>query len=254
MSAYDYTFSISISEVSTTGFRVNGKIQLGINSYNANGFNVYTSVDGLGTKNHTAVINTKGGSYSFSDYYSVSASEGSRKYTCKVGGDMSWSSQTPTSGNPVITTTTVPAKAYVAHGNPTITVSKTPVHYGESITISWVKSSTQGNAAFKEFRLLRDGKSIYQGTDTSANDNPSAWTGPAGGEETYTIREVHVWNGLEKITEASVTVEVQSGIVSIYDDDENHHVGLVTVYDSEGKGHYVLITAYDSEGSPHNVV
>lgn len=57
-----------------------------------------------------------------------------------------------------------------------------------------------------------------------------------------------------KQTEASVSIKVQSGVVTVYDSNGVKHVGLVTMYDSKGVKHYVLITAYDKNGKAHNVV
>ncbi len=79
-------------------------------------------------------------------------------------------------------------------------------------------------------------------------------TGAKGGTATYTVKEIHTWYGSEKTTQASVSVTVRSGIVSVYDSSGNRHTGLVTAYDSSGKSHFVLITAYDANGSPHSVV
>lgn len=89
MSSYDHDLSIWITEVSATGFRVNGRVKLGRNSYNANGFHVETGVNGYGSRGHTASIGTRGGSYDFSDYYSVGTSYDARSFSCHVSADLS---------------------------------------------------------------------------------------------------------------------------------------------------------------------
>lgn len=256
---WNHNFYISISDISSSGFRVNGTFQAGQNSYNAAGFNVYTSVDGLGRNNHTAVISSKGGSYSFSDYYSVSEYKDASNYTCYVGGDLSWSGNTADSGNPVSTTATVPARTYNAHGNPSFSASKTTVNYGESIKLSWAKSGTQGNANFNHFELYhgdanKSSNKLYSGSGTSMTVKPSDYTGAKGGTVTFSIWECHEWYGDYKWTHTDITVTVRSGVVSVYDDAGKKHVGLVSAYDSSGKQHYVLITAYDENGKAHNVV
>lgn len=100
---------IWISDISTTGFRVNGKIQFDSKTWNALGFNVYTEANGFSRRNHTAVIPNRGGSYSFSDYYSVSASTSDRTITCRVGADLSWSATGSSTGNPVSANANIPA-------------------------------------------------------------------------------------------------------------------------------------------------
>lgn len=112
---FNHNIYISITEVSSTGFRVNGSITLGQNSSNASGFQVNTDVDGFSTRYHTVYINRKGGSASWSDYYSVGQSYDSRTYACSVWADLSWSSNGSNTGNPVRTTATVPATARPTH-------------------------------------------------------------------------------------------------------------------------------------------
>ena len=113
---YNHNLYISISDVSSTGFRVNATFVAGQNSYNAQGFTVNTDVDGFSTRYHTAYISSRGGSDSWSDYYSVSE-DGlrDRVYNCSAWADTSWSSNGCDSGNPVRTSVTVPKRAYVGH-------------------------------------------------------------------------------------------------------------------------------------------
>ena len=112
MSSYNHDLSIWITEVSATGFRVNGRVKLGRNSYNANGFYVETGVSGYGSRGHTASIGTRGGSYDFSDYYSVGTSYDARSFSCHVSADLSWSSNGTNTGNPVYATAWTPASEY----------------------------------------------------------------------------------------------------------------------------------------------
>lgn len=149
---------------------------------------------------------------------------------------------------------TIPARQYSAHGNPTISASKTTANYGETITLSWSKSANQGNANFDRFELWQGGTRLYSGSAISMNVVPSSVTGARGGTATYTVKEIHEWYGSYPETSASVSITVRSGVVSVYDSSGNKHTGLVTAYDSEGKSHYVLITAYDSSGKAHSVV
>lgn len=149
---------------------------------------------------------------------------------------------------------TIPARTYSAHGNPTIRASKTTANYGESVTISWAKSSTQGNANFDRFELWQGNTKLYSGSAISKSVKPSDVTGAKGGTATYTVKEIHEWYGSYPSTQSSVSITVRSGVVSAYDSTGKKHTGLVTAYDSSGKSHYVLITAYDANGSPHSVV
>lgn len=154
----------------------------------------------------------------------------------------------------VFVTVTVPARPYHAHGNPTLSTIKTTVHYGEVLTLSFAKSETQGNANFDHFELYQGNTQLYKGTDTSYAVTPSDVTGAKGGTVTYTLKEVHKWYDEYKTTTASVSIKVQSGVVTIYDENRVKHVGLVTMYDEQRVKHYVLITAYDENGKAHNVV
>lgn len=148
----------------------------------------------------------------------------------------------------------IDARPYRAHGNPSFSTPKTTVHYGETVELSWSKSETQGNANFDHFELWQGSTKLYSDSNTSYTVTPSSVTGAKGGTATYTLKEVHEWYGEYKETEASVSIKVQSGVVTMYDSNGVKHVGLVTVYDAQGVKHYVLITAYDENGKAHNVV
>ena len=95
---------------------------------------------------------------------------------------------------------------------------------------------------------------LYSGSGISKSVVPSDVTGAKGGTATYTLKEIHEWYGSYPSTESSVSINVRSGVVSVYDSSGTKHTGLVTAYDSSGKSHFVLITAYDANGSPHSVV
>lgn len=151
-------------------------------------------------------------------------------------------------------TVTIPARPYYAHGVPSISASKSTANYGESVTISWGKSATQGNATFARFELWQGNNQLYSGSANSKSVRPSDVTGAKGGTATYTVKEIHEWYGSYPSTQNSTTITVRSGVVSAYDSSGAKHTGLVTAYDSSGNAHYVLITAYDSEGKAHSVV
>lgn len=148
----------------------------------------------------------------------------------------------------------IPARVRNAHGNPNVKANKTKAYYSEKITLTFSKSATQGNANFDHFEVWQGSKKLYSGSNTSYVVTPSDVTGAKGGTVTYTIKEVHEWYGTYPETSVTIKIEVQSGVVTVYDSNKKKHVGLVTAYDSKGKGHYVLITAYDSSGKAHNVV
>lgn len=149
---------------------------------------------------------------------------------------------------------TIPARTRTPHGKPTVKTNKTTTNYGESATISWAKSSTQGNASFKRFELWQGNTKLYSGSGISKSVIPSDATGAKGGTATYKVKEIHEWYGSYPSTENTVSINVRSGVVSAYDSTNKRHTGLVTAYDANGNSHYVLITAYDSNGSPHSVV
>lgn len=146
--AWQCELFISISGVSPLGFTVNGSVKLGNQTWNALGFNCYTSVDGVGTNNHNIVIPNKGGSAGFSNAYSVGRSYQNRTYTCHVGGDFSWATGTthPPS-NPVNATVTVPAGlhtvSYNANGG-TGAPSNQTKEWGNVLTMSSTRPTRTG--------------------------------------------------------------------------------------------------------------
>lgn len=139
-------------------------------------------------------------------------------------------------------------------GNPTVTISKTVANYGESVTVSWAKSATQGNAPFTRFELWQGSNLLYSGSGISKAVTPSDVTGAQGGNVTYTVKEIHTWAGVEYETSSSVSVEVRSGTVTVYNSQGTKCTGLVTVYNSQGDACYALITVYDDDGLPHNII
>lgn len=148
----------------------------------------------------------------------------------------------------------IPARTRTPHGDPTISASATEAVYGEQVTLAWAKSATQGNANFDRFELWQGSTRLYSGADTSMAVTPSDVTGAKGGTATYEIREIHEWYGTEYTTKATVSVDVMSGTVTVYDGEGKPHVGLVTAYDADGAARRVLITAYDAEGKPRVTV
>lgn len=148
----------------------------------------------------------------------------------------------------------IPARTRTPHGNPTMSASKTIANYGESVTLSWAKSPSQGNANFERFELSQGNSLIYSGSAISKSVVPSDYSGAQGGDVIFKLKEVHEWYGTYPSTETTVTVNVRSGVVTVYDSSGNKHTGLVTAYDSSGNAHYVLISAYDSSGAKHSVV
>ena len=104
-------------------------------------------------------------------------------------------------------TVTVSARTYHAHGNPTITLASNCLQ-GQQVTVSWAKSATQGNAAFTRFELWQGNNKLYSGSNTSYTVTPSTVTGTAGGNVTYTVKEIHTWYSSEKTTSASKTIAV----------------------------------------------
>ena len=167
MAGYNADIWISTSEVTPVGFRVNGSIKLGKNSWNAAGFNCYTSVDNVGRSNHTVKIPNKGGQASFSNYYSISLSYpesySERTFTCRVGADLSWSSNGADTGNPVTTTVRVPAGlhtvSYNANGGTGAPSSQTK-EYGTVLTLSKTQPTRTGYT-FTGWATSQDGKVAY---------------------------------------------------------------------------------------------
>ena len=178
---------------------------------------------------------------------SVTGSKGG-SVTYKVKEIHEWYSTYPETSNSVSVAVRGP------HGTPTLSASKTTANYGESVNLSWSKSSTQGNAAFARFELWQGNSKLYSGSALSKSVVPSNATGAKGGTATYVLKEIHEWYGSYPSTQTSKSITVRSGVVSAYDSSGKKHTGLVTAYDSNGKSHYVLITAYDSSGKAHSVV
>lgn len=213
-----------------------------------NGSNEWTSVN--------AIFNYSNAVGNVDHTWDVSRGQNDRNITCWTkywGTTVNGIGAAPHSGE-VDVTVTIPKRPYHAHGKPSFSAPKTTVHYGETIELSWSKSDTQGNANFDHFELWQGDTKLYSGSNTTYTVTPSSVTGAKGGTATYTLKEVHEWYGGYKTTEASISIKVQSGVVTVYDSDGIKHVGLVTVYDAQGVKHYVLITAYDENGNAHNVV
>lgn len=158
------SLSVWTSDVTPLGFTVHGGIQLGSGTWNALGFNCYTSVDGLGTNNHNVVIPNKGGYKAISNAYGVSASDKSRTFTCKCGGDFSWSNAYGRpSTNPVSTTVTVPAGLhyvyYDANGGSGAPGRQTKT-WGTILTLSNTKPTRAGHT-FKGWSTSQGGSVSY---------------------------------------------------------------------------------------------
>lgn len=210
------------------------------------------SVDGVGSASGTIYLPKGGSPVWFSHTFGVAQSGSARNFTVRASWDSSWSA---VGGNTSGTrTVTVPARPYTAHGNPSFSASKSKVNYGDSITLSWAKSGTQGNANFDRFELWQGSSRLYSGSGLSKSVKPSDVTGPRGGTVKYVLKEIHEWYGSYPSKEASLTIEVRSGVVTAYDSGGSKHTGLVTAYDSGGNAHFALITAYDSGGNAHQVV
>lgn len=169
-------------------------------------------------------------------------------YTYVVKEIHTWYGAEKTTQNQVSVVVRIP------HGVPGLSSNITTANYGESVTLSWSKASTQGNASFKRFELWQSSTKIYSGTAISKAVIPSTYSGPKGGNVVFTLKEIHDWYGSEKTTQKTITINVRSGVVTVYDANGAKHTGLVTAYDASGAAHYVLITAYDSSGKPHSVV
>lgn len=221
-------------------------------TWNGYGVSCSISVDGVGSWSGTITLPKGGSPRYFSHTFYISEAGSARTFTCRASWDSSWSSAGGSTSNSC--RVTVPARQYIAHGKPTIKASKTTANYGESVTISWAKSATQGNANFDRFELWQGNTKLYSGSAISKSVKPSDVTGAKGGTATYTLKEIHEWYGSYPSTESSVSINVRSGVVSVYDSSGTKHTGLVTAYDSSGNSHFVLITAYDANGSPHSVV
>lgn len=194
----------------------------------------------------TKLYSGSGTSYSVTPSSATGSGGGTATYTLKEIHE--WYGSYPS------TQASVSVAVRGPHGNPSLSASKTTANYGESVNLSWAKSSTQGNAAFARFELWQGNNKLYSGSAVSKSVVPSDATGPKGGTATYVLKEIHEWYGSYPTTQTSKSITVRSGVVSVYDSGGAKHTGLVTAYDSSGKSHYVLITAYDSSGKAHSVV
>lgn len=222
---------------------------------NGNGRDWNFKIDGSVIASGSIDINGKTTFDVHSGPLSISKSKDARNVTAEINMymDVTWDGRYAgwVSGSQTIS---VAARTYNAHGNPSFSASKSTVNYGESITLSWAKSATQGNANFERFELWQGDTKLYSGSNTSYTLKPSDVTGAKGGTATYILKEVHEWYSGYKTTQATVSIKVRSGVVSIYDSNGKKHIGLVSAYDSSGNRHYVLITVYDENGKAHNVV
>lgn len=151
------------------------------------------------------------------------------------------------------TTATIPARIRSPHGNPTIFSSSSETNYVGTVTLTWAKSATQGNASFTRFELVQGSNVLYKGSGTSLKVKPSDVTGPAGGSVTYTVREIHTWYGTEYSTSASVTVSVKPSFVC-YDSGGLKRYSVLYCYDSNGNLRNAHVSCYDSNGKLTQVV
>lgn len=101
---------------------------------------------------------------------------------------------------------TVPARVLARPGNPKLSVSKSSVGPGETVTVSWSKADSQGNAAFARFELYENGERVYSGTGTSVSRTPSQ---ASQTEVDYELREVHTWFDEELFTSATASVSIK---------------------------------------------
>lgn len=149
---------------------------------------------------------------------------------------------------------TVPARD--AHGSPSLTANKQAVSPGESVTLTWARSSYSGNARFWCWEIFADGEAILLGSQsTQMTVVPSDRTGGASGTVVYRADEVHEWWGTYPRTSASVTVEVLAeSNVNVYDSSGALRQGILSAYDGAGSRRNVLITAYDATGRRRDVL
>lgn len=183
-------------------------------------------------------------------------------------------------------TLTVPARAYIAHGNPTFTADKAIVSEGERVAFTLTPSATQGNANFNHFEISDGMGNIFFVSETrttpatvTTTDIPSAVLERYGADEYlagatgalqafdelrpnciyYAAREVYEWYGTYPASSwVWLEVEVEKAAsgpstITFYDSNGLARVGIVTVYDAEGKARPGIITVYDSAGSACSV-
>ena len=127
-------------------------------------------------------------------------------------------------------TLTIPARPYTAAGMPSASASKTTVANNEEIALTWVKSTTQGNANFDHFEVTDGlGGVVYSGTSTSVKSTPGAILEKYGkdnyynqisvtdkqkGWVYYAVWEVHEWYGSYPSSPICwVGVEVKTSVV-----------------------------------------
>ena len=241
------------NDTSRVSVTVYGVTWLGWDSHNTS---VTITCDGQTQTFTGAAMTSSNGTFNLgSRSFNVSKSSAARNITVssKVSVPQSGAASYRTGGT-ASGSVNIPARTRTPHGDPTISASATEVVYGEQVTLTWEKSATQGNANFDRFELWQDSTALYSGTDTSMAVTPSDVTGGMGGTATYEVREIHDWYGTEYTTKATVSIEVKSGVVTVYDSEGTAHTGLVTAYDADGAARSVFIAAYDAEGKPHITV
>lgn len=238
---------------STVTVKVQGKTWLGWDSHNTS---VTVTCDGqkntftgaaMTSSNKTFTLGTK--TFTVAKQKAARSITVSSKVSVPQSGAASYRNGATASGK-----VTIPAATRTPQGDPVISASKTEAVYGEQVALTWEKAETQGNAGFDRFELWQGSTKLYSGDGTSMSVTPSDVTGANGGTVVYEIREIHDWFGTEYTTEATVSVDVRSGTVTVYDSDGRPRAGLVTAYDADGAARKVLITAYDAEGKPRITV
>lgn len=206
MAGYNHSIHVSVSNVSNSGFTVNGSITLGSNSYNANGFTCYVYYNGnTAHQNTTVKISSRGGSASWSHTYDVGTSTSARTFTCYAGADLSWSGQKADTGNPVSTTVTVPATA------PSVTippnVSNVAKSFNASTNVATVTWTNNGSGASTP-------KSNY--VDVQIDD--SSWTNIYNGalqtSYSYTCSDNHKYKfRVNSYNSAGQSTHQETGII-----------------------------------------
>ena len=177
------------ASATSSSITVNAQATYTGSTWNGYGVSCSISVDGVGSWSGTITLPRGGSPRSFSHTFSIAEAGTARNFTCRASWDSSWSSAGGNTSNSC--TVTVPARQYNAHGKPTIKASKTTANYGESVTISWAKSSTQGNANFDRFELWQGNTKLYSGSAISKSVKPSDVTGAKGGTATYRNRNLY---------------------------------------------------------------
>lgn len=224
-----YSGKVIASGLSYGGYRayVNGYIQSqtddnvvvygggAIQGTRASGFGVAgnVTINGSGVTSFSGVINNTGSNWAnvCSNSGTLTLARQQNAYnvtvTCNAWGQTVNGYGSAGGSTSTSVTVTIPARPYYAHGNPSITLA-TSCTQGQSVTIKWAKSGTQGNAGFTRFELWRGSTKLYSGSNTSYTVKPSDTTGTKGGSVTYTVKEIHTWYGSEKTTSASKAIAV----------------------------------------------